>query len=100
MKKYFKKTIDNLLKRVYNDYKITQLSEKGGAHMLYPNLEGELRKRKITRNTISKDLNLNISTVSRKLTEVGKLKYQEAVDIKNLYFPELMIEYLFATDIQ
>ena len=68
--------------------------------MLYPNLEGELRKRNITRKELSEKLNLNISTISRKLTETGKLKYEEATKIQSLYFPDLQLTYLFATDVQ
>lgn len=66
--------------------------------MLFPNLEGELKKRRITRNKIAEDLSLNVSTISRKLTEEGRLKYQEAIKIKNLYFPGLSLEYLFSDE--
>lgn len=67
---------------------------------MYANLEGELRKRNITRQKIAKDMNLNIATVSRKLTENGRLKLSEAYKIRDLYFPDMSIEYLFATDEQ
>lgn len=65
---------------------------------MYANLEGELRKKNITRQMIANDMKLNVSTVSRKLTENGRLKLNEAYKIRDLYFPSLSIEYLFATD--
>lgn len=68
--------------------------------MLYPNLEGELKKRDISRGRIAKDLCLSVSTVSRKLNEPNRLKFFEAHTIKKLYFPELSFEYLYATNIQ
>ena len=46
------------------------------------------------------DLRLNVSTVSRKLSEPGRLKLLEAYQIRDLYFPDMKIEYLFATDNQ
>jgi Fic family protein len=67
---------------------------------MYYNLEGELRKRKITRQKMANDLKLNVSTVSRKLSEPGRLKLLEAYQIRDLYFPDMKIEYLFATDEQ
>lgn len=65
---------------------------------MYFNLEGELRKKKITRQKMANDLKLNVSTISRKLTEPGRLKLIEAYQIRDLYFPNMKIEYLFATD--
>lgn len=67
---------------------------------MYVNLEGELRKKRITRQKIAEDLNLNVSTISRKLTEPGRLKLIEAYKIRDLYFPDMRIEYLFAADIK
>lgn len=65
---------------------------------MYPNLEGELRKKKITREKIAIDMDLSVSTVSRKLTEINRMKLREAYQIRDLYFPDKDIEYLFATD--
>lgn len=65
---------------------------------MYPNLEGELRKKGITRQKMADDLHLNVSTVSRKLTEPGRLKLWEAYQIRDLYCPEANLDYLFATD--
>lgn len=43
-------------------------------------------------------MNLSVSTVPRKLTERGRLKLLEEYKIRDLYFPDMGIEYLFATD--
>ena len=53
---------------------------------MYANLEGELRKRNITRQKMAIDLKLNISTISRKLTEPNRLKLCEAYKIKRFIF--------------
>lgn len=65
---------------------------------MFQNLEGELRKRGITRQKIADDMHLNVSTVSRKLTEPNRLKLAEAYKIRDLYCPNIDIEYLFASD--
>lgn len=62
---------------------------------MYPNLEGELRKKKITRQKMADDFKCNVSTISQKLTKNGRLKLNEAYQIRNQYCPELSIEYLF-----
>ena len=65
---------------------------------MYRNLEGELRKQGITRQKIAEDMHLNVSTVSRKLTEIDRLKLWEAYKIRDLYCPSANLEWLFATD--
>ena len=67
---------------------------------MFKNLEGELRRERITRARLAEDMELSVSTVSRKLTECGRLKYCEARKIRDLYFPHLSLDYLFATDDQ
>lgn len=62
---------------------------------MYPNLEGELRKRNITRQRLAHDLNWNISTVSQKLNKRDRLKLNEAYNIRDRYFAGMEIEYLF-----
>lgn len=62
---------------------------------MYPNLEGELRKRNITRQKMAHDLNWNIATVSQKLNKKDRLKLNEAYSIRDKYCPDVTIEYLF-----
>ena len=66
---------------------------------MYRNLEGELRKQNITRQKLAEDLHMSISTVSKKLTKPGRLKLSEAYRIRDLYFPDKSIDWLFGTAI-
>nr|DAX63388.1 MAG TPA: SOS-response transcriptional repressor [Caudoviricetes sp.] len=62
---------------------------------MYKNLEAELARNGITRIDIAEVLQLNISTVSNKLTIPKRLKLYEAVKIKEAFFPDLTLDYLF-----
>ena len=65
---------------------------------MFNNLEGELRKRNITREKMSVDMNMNISTISAKLNNADRFKLAEAFKLRDLYFPNMEIDYLFATE--
>jgi len=65
--------------------------------MMYPNLRAEMARRSINNEVLSKVLQIDINTVSRKLNNPRLLKYYEAVLIKKTLFPELGLEYLFNT---
>lgn len=63
---------------------------------MYPNLNAELARRNIKRSDIARDLfNGRTATVSDKLNGRYPLLLSEAVRIKNQYFPELELGYLF-----
>lgn len=64
---------------------------------MYRNLEAELKRKGLTRDDVATALNINISTVSAKLTKPNRLKYSEAKKIKETFFNEenFSIEYLF-----
>lgn len=63
---------------------------------MYPNLNAELARRNIKRSDIAKDLfNGRTSSVSDKLNGKYPLLLSEATGIKNQYFPELELGYLF-----
>lgn len=63
---------------------------------MYKNLEAEFKRNGLTRTKIAAVLNLHVSTLSNKLTKNDRLKLCEAVKIKNEFFPDLTLEYLFA----
>lgn len=65
---------------------------------MYPVLEGELRKNKITREILANKMNLSIPTVSEKLNKKDRIKLHEAVYIKEFLHTPLSIEELFATE--
>ncbi len=52
--------------------------------MRYPNLEAELKRKQITREQIAKSLNIDVNTVSRKLTGKSKITLDEALAIRKL----------------
>ena len=64
---------------------------------MYKNLEAELARHNITRAQLAEALGINIATVSMKLTRPGRLKISEAFKIRDKLFPDLKIDYLFAT---
>ena len=63
---------------------------------MYKNLEAEFRRSNITRADVAEAMSINIATVSEKLTKPNRLKLSEAFKIKQHFFPELSLEYLFA----
>lgn len=63
--------------------------------MIYKNLEIELIRNNVTRNDIAKKLNLNYCTLTPKLNNPERLKFHEAVKIKNEFFSDLNVDYLF-----
>lgn len=65
---------------------------------MFPNLKAEMARNKITLDQIATELHLNVSTVSAKLNNYNRLKYCECAAIRNKFFPELSIDYLFSTE--
>ena len=64
---------------------------------MYRNLEAELARKGIKRADIAKALGVTIGTVSEKLNSATKLKVIEATIIRDTFFPDLKLDYLFAT---
>jgi predicted transcriptional regulator len=64
---------------------------------MYKNLEAEMVRKGITRKDIAHLLKVRYATVSWKLSGKSRLYYDEALKIKNTFFPEFTIEYLFET---
>ncbi|GGN66298.1 XRE family transcriptional regulator [Oceanobacillus indicireducens] len=68
---------------------------------MYPNLDAELARRGIKRVDIARDLfNGRTATVSDKLNGKYPLLLTEAIKIKNEYFPELELGYLFDMEVK
>lgn len=65
---------------------------------MYRNLEAELRRKGIRRVDVAEVMKINIATVSDKLTKPDRLKLSEAFAIQRNFFPDLSIDYLFATE--
>lgn len=63
---------------------------------MFKNLRAEMARKGITNLLIAKELGINPATVSEKLTKPGRLKLDEAQAIRDKWFPELTIDYLFS----
>lgn len=62
---------------------------------MYPNLDAELARRGLKRKDLAWIFKNRIATVSDKLNGKYPISLDEAFRIKNAYFPDLPMEYLF-----
>lgn len=62
---------------------------------MYPNLEAELKRRKIRRVDLAKSLNLALSTVVEKLSGKSDISLALALQIKKLLEVDMPLEILF-----
>lgn len=65
---------------------------------MFPNLEAEMARSKITQLQMSEMLGVTPTTLSFKLNGKSSLSLKECVLIKQLMFPDKTLDYLFATD--
>lgn len=66
--------------------------------MALNNLKAELVKRGIKQYVIAESLNMTASNLNRKLAESVPFMRDEMYAIRDRYFPELTIDYLFQSD--
>lgn len=64
---------------------------------MYPNLNAEMAREKVTQIEISKLLNLSTSSLSEKMNGKKDFKLKECKKIKSEFFANLTIDYLFST---
>jgi transcriptional regulator with XRE-family HTH domain len=62
---------------------------------MFPNLIAEMARKGITQTDICKCINKNKSTVSEKMNGKREFKISEIIKIKDTFFSELTLEYLF-----
>ena len=67
---------------------------------MFPNLEAEMARSKITQLQMAEMLQVTPTTLSFKLIGKSSLSLKECVLIKQLMFPDKTLDYLFATDEQ
>lgn len=82
---------------IYWQYKLFKRIKTGGEIMSYPFLIGEMAKRRITREALSKSLGLHRNAISYKLRE-GSFSIEEAAKVKEEFFPDIPITTLFAKE--
>lgn len=62
---------------------------------MYRNLKAELARRSISCADVAKALGVATPTISEKLNKSGRLKLDEAMTIRDTFFPSMSLEYLF-----
>ena len=63
---------------------------------MYDNLRAEMAREHIGNTEIAKAINKNDKTVRNKMHGITLWLFDEAVKIRDTYFPTLKLEYLFA----
>ena len=64
---------------------------------MFPNLNAEMARRKITQVSLAKKIDRTPTTVSMKLSGKSPISLTECVEIKNAIDETLSVDYLFAT---
>lgn len=65
---------------------------------MFPNLEAEMARKKITQSKLAEILNVTPTTLSFKLNGKSTLSLKECVEIKKKAFPDKTLDYLFETE--
>lgn len=62
------------------------------------NLEAEMKRSKISRSDIAKLLGLSYRTIHSRFNGESEWGYAECVKVRDTYFPDKTLDYLFATE--
>lgn len=62
------------------------------------NLEAEMKKKKISRSDIASLLGLSYRTIHSRFNGESEWGYSECVKVRDTYFPDKTLDYLFATE--
>lgn len=62
---------------------------------MYNNLKFEMKKRKVSNRDLMEALKLSYQSISNKICGRTSFKIEEAVEIRDLFFPFMALEYLF-----
>lgn len=62
---------------------------------IYPNLEAEMVRAGVNRQRLADAMGVHVSYVGRLLQGQHKLTVRRAVEIRDLFFPGMSIDYLF-----
>lgn len=62
------------------------------------NLEAEMKRNKISRSDIANLLGLSYRTIHSRFNGESEWGYTECVKVRDAYFPDKSLDYLFATD--
>lgn len=61
------------------------------------NLEAEMKRRRISRSDIAHALGLSYRTIHSRFNGESEWGYSECVKVRNTYFPDMELSYLFQT---
>ena len=64
---------------------------------MYPNLSAEMARNNIKPSDLSESINISYDSIMNKLNGKTDFTRFEIFEIKNLYFPNLSLDYLFQT---
>ena len=64
------------------------------------NLEAEMKRKKITKHDIATLLGLSYRTIHSRFNGESEWGYSECVKVRDTFFPDMELSYLFATDTQ
>ena len=62
---------------------------------MYVNLKDECKRKGISRHQIANLWGVSYNTVCEKMNGRSRLYYEEALMLRNVFFPEFNMEYLF-----
>lgn len=62
------------------------------------NLEAEMKRNKISRSDIANLLGLSYRTIHSRFNGESEWGYAECVKVRDTYFPDKTLDYLFVTD--
>lgn len=65
---------------------------------MFPNLDAEMARKKITRNALAEGIHKTPTTLSLKLNGKAPISLNECIEIKKAIGSDCTIDYLFATE--
>ena len=82
--------------RIYFKVQSRKIEKRG--EKVFPNLEAEMARNKVTQVKLAEILGITPTTLSFKMNGKSTLSLKECVEIKRKAFPDKTLDYLFATD--
>lgn len=64
---------------------------------MFPNLEAEMARKKVTRKSLAEEMHMTVNTIGRKLNGDAPLTLSECMKIKEILNVDLLLEELFKT---
>lgn len=65
---------------------------------MYRNLKAEMARSGLTNEQLAKGIGVNPATMSAKLNTAGRMRLDEAQQLRDEFFPGMTMDYLFGDD--